>query len=134
LVSPAAGAEASIVARVNKYRAEHGLPALKVSSTLVNKARLWSKWMAAGGCGRDAQSVAYICHSSLTMGINVSWSLLEENVGSASPKTIVMAVQTGFENSPPHRANILNGKVRYIGVGVSTSGNSVYVTQEFMAS
>jgi len=119
---------------VNQYRAEHGLPALQVNATLVNKARLWSRWMAAGGCGHDANNVGYICHSSLVMGIDVSWSLLEENVGSASPKSMTMAVQTGFENSPPHRANILNGKVHYIGVGVATAGNSVYVTQEFMAS
>jgi uncharacterized protein YkwD len=134
LVSPVTSAEQQIVNRVNQYRAQHGLPALKVNATLVNKARNWSRWMAAGGCGRDARNVAYICHSSLPQGINVSWSLLEENVGSAAPKTMTMAVQTGFENSPPHRANILNGKVHYIGVGVSSSGNTVYVTQEFMAS
>ena len=134
LVTPVTSAEQEIIARVNKYRAMHGLPALTVSTTLVAKARRWSRWMAAGGCGRDARNVAYICHSSLTLGINVPWSLLEENVGSAAPKTMVMAVQTGFENSPPHRANILNGKIHYIGVGVSSSGNTVYVTQEFMAS
>ena len=133
-MSPATGSESAIVNRVNQYRAQHHLPALKVSATLTNKARLWTGWMAAGGCGHDANGVGYICHSSLTMGINVSWSLLEENVGSAAPKNQVMAVETGFENSPPHRANILNSKIHYIGVGASTAGNTVYVTEEFMAS
>jgi uncharacterized protein YkwD len=127
-------AEQAVIARVNQYRAAHGLGALAVNGTLTNKARLWSRWMAAGGCGRDAHNVGYICHSSLALGIDVPWSLLEENVGSAAPNNLVMAVQTGFENSLPHRENILNGKVRYIGVGVATAGNTVYVTQEFMAS
>lgn len=126
-------AEKAIAARVNTVRASRGLRALSVHPTLVNKARAWAKWMASGGCGRDASGAPVICHSSLAVGINVPWSMLEENVGSAAPSTLAGAVQTGFENSPSHMANILNSKVHYIGVGVAYADNHVYVTEEFMA-
>jgi uncharacterized protein YkwD len=129
-----ASAERAITARVNTVRTSHGLRALSVHPTLVNKARAWAKWMAGGGCGRDANGVPVICHSSLVAGISVPWTYLEENVGSAAPRTIVSAVQTGFENSPSHMANILNSKVHYVGVGVAYSGDHVFVTEEFMAS
>jgi uncharacterized protein YkwD len=130
--SDGTSAEKAITARVNTVRASRGLRALSVHPTLVNKARAWAKWMAGGGCGRDANGVPVICHSSLVAGISVPWSLLEENVGSAAPRTIAGAVQTGFENSPTHMANILNSKVHYVGVGVAYSSDHVYVTEEFM--
>jgi uncharacterized protein YkwD len=128
-----AAAEKAITARVNTVRASRGLRALSVHPTLVNKARAWAKWMAGGGCGHDANGVPTICHSSLVAGISVPWSFLEENVGSAAPRTLAGAVQTGFENSPAHMANILNSKVHYVGVGVAYSGDHVFVTEEFMA-
>jgi uncharacterized protein YkwD len=128
-----ASAEKAITARVNTVRAARGLRSLSVHPTLVNKARSWAKWMASGGCGRDASGAPTICHSSLVAGISVPWSYLEENVGSAAPQTIAGAVQTGFENSPTHMANILNSKVHYVGIGVAYAHNHVYVTQEFMA-
>ncbi len=126
-------AENAIAARVDAVREAHGLHALSVHPTLVNKARAWAKWMASGGCGRDANGVPVICHSSLVAGITVPWTYLEENVGSAAPQTLAGAVQTGFENSPSHMANILNSKVHYVGVGVAYAQDHVYVTEEFMA-
>ena len=35
--------------------------------------------------------------------------------------------------SPGHRANILNGQLRFIGVGIAQSGNYIYATQNFGA-
>jgi uncharacterized protein YkwD len=128
-----AAAEKAITARVNTVRASRGLRPLSVHPTLVNKARAWAQWMAGGGCGRDAGGAPTICHSSLSAGINVPWSLLEENVGCAAPRTLAGAVETGFENSPAHLANILNSKVHYVGVGVAYWQDHVYVAQEFMA-
>jgi uncharacterized protein YkwD len=128
------GAESAIVTRVNQVRAQNRLEPLSVHPVLVNKARAWARWMAGGGCGRDSTGVPFICHSSLAEGINAPWVLLEENVGSGAPASIVMGVQSGFEHSPPHLANILNGQVHYIGVGVAYWNDHVYVTQEFMAT
>jgi uncharacterized protein YkwD len=89
--------------------------------------------MAQGHCGRSAQGVAMICHSSLASGITVHWSRLEENVGDASPRTAVNAIMTGFQRSPEHAANILNTQITYVGAGVAYAGGFVYVTEEFMA-
>jgi uncharacterized protein YkwD len=131
--SPATATEQTVVAEVNNYRAAHGLRALTIHWNLEDKAHLWAAWMAKGGCGSGANGVPTICHSSLTSGITVNWSLLEENVGAASPASNVMGIATGFEHSPQHSANMLNGKITSIGVGVAYSGNLVVVAEEFMA-
>jgi uncharacterized protein YkwD len=63
----------------------------------------------------------------------MSWSLLEENVGSGSPADDLGAIQLGFQNSALHRANMLDPRVTAVGVGVAFSGDTIYVTQEFLA-
>jgi uncharacterized protein YkwD len=131
--SPSDGAENAIVAGINNFRSSHGLPALAVHPTLVNKARGWSAHMASSGCGLDASGVPSICHSTLSDGVNVSWSLLEENVGMVSPKSNVSGMESAFEQSPPHAENMLNSQINYVGVGVAYVGNNLYVTEEFMA-
>jgi hypothetical protein len=115
-------------------RRANGRRALAVHPGLVNKARYWARWMAAGNCGRNAVGVAMICHSVLTGGIHVQWSMLAENVGAASPSTNVIGVANGFRNSPPHLENILNASTDYVGIGVAYSGNTIYVAEEFMAA
>jgi uncharacterized protein YkwD len=124
-----AAAEKQVVASVNSLRAARGLRPLSVHPSLTNKARYWALWMSAGNCGRGIA----ICHSVLSAGIRVPWSLLAENVGAASPRTNIAGVTNGFKNSPSHLANILNRQATYLGVGVAYAGNMVYVVEEFMA-
>jgi uncharacterized protein YkwD len=124
--------ERQVIGSVNQFRAAHGLRALSAHSNLQRKARLWAAWMANGNCGRDAAGVPTICHSNLPSGITVSWSLLEENVGNASPVD-VSAVTAAFEHSPEHAANMLNTRITSVGVGVAASGSVVFVAEEFMA-
>ena len=131
---PPTATERRIIDAVNGYRAQHGLQALSINSNLEDKARLWSAWMAGGGCGRGANGNPQICHSDLTSGINPGWSLLEENVASASPKTNISGIIDGLQRSPAHSANMLNGRVTSLGVGVAYVGDAVYVAEEFMAS
>lgn len=133
IVSANPSAEQQVLSAINKLRAKNQRAPLQVHPALTNKARYWSRWMAAGNCGRT-NGVAKICHSTLAGGIRVAWTMLAENVGMASPKNNVLGVIQGLEASPGHRANILNTKVTYVGVGVAYAGNSVYVTQEFMAT
>jgi len=125
--------ERQVVDAVNRYRAAHGLGALGISANLSDKAKLWSAWMAGGHCGRAANGTPAICHSNLASGITVGWTLLEENVGAASPKTNVAGLMSGFEHSPEHSANMLNTRITAIGVGVAYNGNTIYVTEEFIA-
>ena len=122
-------AEHSLYVWLNSFRAAHGRRALAVHPVLVNKARFWSAAMAIGGCRGPL-----ICHSSLTAGITVHWSMLGENVGAASPRSNVAGVENAFVHSPPHAANMLNAKFNYVGIGVAFAGNNVFVTEEFMAS
>jgi uncharacterized protein YkwD len=131
--TPSNSAESALVAGINNFRCSHGLRPLAVHPTLVNKARVWSGYMANGGCGRGGGGVANICHSHLSDGINVTWSLLGENVGMVSPQSNVSGMESAFEHSPPHAENMLNGQINYVGVGVAYVGNDMYVTEEFMA-
>jgi len=129
---PPTATERRIIDAINSYRADHGLHALSINSNLEDKARLWSAWMAGGGCGQGSNGNPQICHSDLASGINPGWSLLEENVASASPKTNISGIITGLQQSPAHSANMLNGQVTSLGVGVAFAGNAVYVAEEFM--
>jgi uncharacterized protein YkwD len=133
VTSPSDGAENALVAGINYFRASHGLPSLAVHPTLVNKARVWSGYMANGGCGRGGGGVANICHSHLSDGINVGWSFLGENVGMVSPTSNVSGMESAFQNSPPHAENMLNSQINYVGVGIAYAGSDMYVTEEFMA-
>ena len=123
--------EKTVIDAVNRSRAAHGLRALAAHETLMSKARFWSVYMANGGCGRTG-SVANICHSTLTSGINVAWTWLAENVGMATPQSNLNGVIKGLEQSPSHAANILSARATSIGVGIAYSGNAVYLVQEFM--
>jgi uncharacterized protein YkwD len=131
--SDATSAEQSFVTSINAVRAKHGLRALAVNAILVNKARGWAGAMANGVCGVGAGGVPNICHSKLSDHITVAWSLLEENVGSAAPRTNVGGLELGFEHSPLHLANMLNAQVRYLGVGVAYWNDHIYVAEEYMA-
>lgn len=133
VATPSNGAESALVAGINNFRGAHGLPPLAVHPTLVDKARVWSGYMANGGCGVGGGGVANICHSHLSDGINVSWSFLGENVGMVSPTSNVSGMESAFEHSPPHAENMLNSQINYVGVGVAYAGNDMYVTEEFMA-
>ena len=132
--APSNSAESSFVAGINKFRSAHGLGPLSVHSNLVSKARDWAGHMASGGCGRGGGGVPNICHSNLANGITVKWARLGENVGMISPKTNVSGMESGFEKSPPHAENMLDGQIRYVGVGVAYVNNYMYVAQEFMAT
>ena len=125
--APPNATERQIIDAVNRFRGAHGLRGLSVNSNLEDKAHLWAAWMAGGKCG------GAICHSNLSSGITVRWSLLEENVGAASPASNIAGVISGFERSPEHAANMLNSRVTSIGVGIAYSGNTVYAAEDFMA-
>jgi uncharacterized protein YkwD len=113
---------AQLVSMVNNYRAANGLPALATASDATAKAQQHSNDMAAQG---------RIYHSSsMSSGIKSGWSALGENVGMGGS---VSQVESMFEGSGPHRANLLNGDFTQIGVGVAHgSDGQLYVTEFFV--
>ena len=57
-----------------------------------------------------------------------NWNTLGENVGVGGRVT---SLQSAFMHSPAHRANILYGPFRYVGVGTVTKHGRLWVTVEF---
>ncbi len=114
-----AGAEGDFVSKINASRSAAGLPPVSVHSDLVPDARNHSAEMMAAG---------RIYHTSNLGGVASGWEALAENVG-AGPS--VDSLHSAFMNSSGHRANIL-GDYNYVGVGVASDGEVLWVTVIFM--
>ena len=56
------------------------------------------------------------------------WAAVAENVGTGYT---VRGVHRALMRSAPHRANILNRRMRQVGVGVVFSGGRLWVTEVF---
>ena len=112
--------EAAFVAKINGLRASKGLPALQVHENLVAKARLWSAGMAAAG---------RIWHSTLSDGITADWRKLGENVGMGGS---VDGLHDAFVASLHHYENLVDPAFSHVGVGITVSGKTIFVTEVFM--
>lgn len=120
--------ERRVVELVNAERAAHGLPALELSESLCDGARMKSRDMAANG---------YFSHESPTYGspfdmmraLGISYRSAGENI--AMGYSSAEAVVNGWMNSEGHRANILSASYTRIGVGYVADGN--YWTQWFIS-
>jgi uncharacterized protein YkwD len=108
---------------VNSTRAQHGLPPLRESGRLLVAARRHSRDMVRrryfehvspdGATVTDrVKRTGYLSGASdWALGEDIGWG-----TGMlASPAAIVQA----WMNSPPHRAVILNGRYRQVGVGIT---------------
>jgi uncharacterized protein YkwD len=110
-----AQAEAAMLVLVNRDRAAVRLPAVTLDGRLSNIARAHS---------RDMAEHDFVAHVSPRTGspsdrvarARLDPELLRENVGRAlSPDE----AHLGFMMSPGHRAAILDGNVRRIGIGIA---------------
>ncbi len=110
--------EARMVAKINTARANHGLPALRISPDLMSAARSHTVAMAGQRMLFHTGSFTAIC----------CWSSVGENVGRGYT---VRGVHRSLMHSAPHRANILNPRMREVGVGVVSSGGQLWVTEVF---
>jgi uncharacterized protein YkwD len=120
LVAACSPDEANHFGAVNTFRLGNGLAALVWNPHLDGKAHAWSQKMADDGS---------LSHSNLADGAPQGWHYLGENVALAS--TLDGAMQA-LENSPPHRANLLNGHYSSGAVGVVYANNVYWVTEEFV--
>lgn len=117
---PAAGTvtpgQLEAFSRLNDFRG----PDLVPTAELMVKAQEWSEHMASQG---------QISHSQLTSGIGPGWAVIGENVAVATSLEIA---QTALENSPGHRANMLDPRFSEGGVGVVWKNGNFWVTQDFV--
>ena len=105
---------------MNADRQAHGLRALPTHEQLNQKAQAWAEKLA-----RDGK----LSHSNLASGVPSCWRSLGENVGYGSTAA---QVEDAYMNSSGHRANILDAKWKYVGVGYAKRGSLVFTVQVFM--
>jgi len=105
--------EQSIVDSTNAERARFGLPALIIDQNLMKTARQHGNWMA---------SYRQLVHSNVGVAENIA-------MGQRSTQEVLRT----WMNSSGHRANILNGGHRRIGVSAyQTPEGTIYWCQQFM--
>ncbi len=124
------GAEAQVLALVNKERAAAGCSPLTSNAKLVEAADDYSDVMAASGVmshtGPDGSTM-----TSRVEAAGYAWSTLGENI--AQGQSDAAAVMDAWMNSPGHKANILNCSFKEIGVGVHFGDGGPWWTQNFGA-
>lgn len=110
--------EARMVEKINDTRARHGLAPLRHDAGLSDFARRHSADMSRKRTLFHTRDFTVIC----------CWSAISENVGMADS---LRGVHRAFMRSPAHRANILDGGKRAVGVGIVRSGGKLWVTEIF---
>lgn len=115
-------ASAATLCLLNKQRKAHGLRPFRVHGALRKAAVGHSRNMARHnffshtapgnvGFADRIRRANYRPRGGWSIGENIAWG----SGRAATPKSIVRS----WMNSPGHRANILNGRFRTIGIGVS---------------
>jgi uncharacterized protein YkwD len=125
---PAGGVVGDIINRHNAARADAGLPGFSVDPGMNAHAQFHADRLASGA---GAGASCYIGHSS-ELGAWYAGSYAAENVGCIGPcPSDGAGFLNGWLNSPPHRANILNGRYGFIGVGVACNGHVMFAVVHF---
>lgn len=112
--------QGSVLSEMNADRSSNGRRALPSHATLDAKAQRWAEKLA-----RDNA----LSHSTLTDGAPGCWESLGENVGYGPS---VPSIQDAYMHSAGHRANILNTRWDYVGVGHARRGERTFTVQVFM--
>jgi uncharacterized protein YkwD len=128
-----AAAEAAVVDALNRLRASHGLPPLASSPALAAVARRHSADMLAQG------TLAHVLPGSGDVAARlrragVPFRRAAENVARAGG---ALAAHRVAEDSPAHRANMLDPAVKLVGCGIargtlSGGERAVYLTEVFV--
>jgi uncharacterized protein YkwD len=131
--------EQQLFALINQDRANAGLPAYALNSTLSAGALLHSKKMSSCGMSHQCAGEASPCDRISNEGI--AWNVCGENVGytSANPtdwEGVKQIEQHMLAEQPPddgHRRNLLSSSFHRVGVGIYIDANGlVWVTEDFV--
>jgi hypothetical protein len=110
--------ESALISKINAARTSRGLAPLTVSSDLTAYAR---------GHSAAMQRQRTLFHTSTWSAI-CCWRAIAENVGTGTSVTQIASL---FMSSSAHRANILDSRMRQVGVGVTSSNGILWVTEIF---
>jgi uncharacterized protein YkwD len=117
--------EAATVRYINAFRHHHGLGDVRVSHRMSDGADRHSQFMARhryATHGAWAARVSRYAHTS-TIGEVIGWL--------STSRAQARAIVTLWINSPPHRAVLLNGSYRRLGVARRRSGSTYFYTVDF---
>ena len=131
--SPASASESTyaqrLADRINSARASHGVGAVQWVDGTSQVARAWATHLrAANGLSHNPN-----LQSDLESHGSPNWMHYGENVGvgpSGNPDSVFDA----YMNSSAHRANILDPKVHYVGIGVVFDSSDAWNTLDFVDS
>lgn len=113
--------ESCFTSRINGARERAGLSPYETNADLAGIARTHSQKMAESGTIYHSTNLASVAPRG--------WKSLGENVGMGPTCD---AIHNAFMNSPSHRANVLEPKFAFVGVGVVIASNTIFVTEVFM--
>jgi Ca2+-binding RTX toxin-like protein len=145
-MSQATAYEQFMLELVNRERAKTGAQPLAFNGNLNASADSHSDWMIAtdtfshtetGGSSphQRMMDAGYAFSGSWTSGENIAWASTRAPAGLQDE---VQLLHTNLMNSPGHKANILNGTFREIGIGFDTgpyqTWDGAFVTQHFAKS
>jgi uncharacterized protein YkwD len=120
-------AERQLFNAVNQERKAHGLSPLKLDKALANAARKHAQRMAEQGtAAHQFPGEPNQLARAKAAGAHFSW--LSENVDEG-PSAI--AIHQSFMKSPLHRANILDGDMDSVGIGVAERNRQMFVVEDF---
>ena len=117
----ASAEESKVLALTNQVRASVGAPALAWDEEMAGIARTWAAKMAADGI---------ISHNpGYSRQISGNWSKASENVGQGPD---IDTVHRALVASHSHHVNMVDTEVTSMGIGVVTSGNTVFIVENFV--
>jgi uncharacterized protein YkwD len=110
---------------INDYRARNGVGPVTLSPTLTNAAEFHSQDMATRNYfSHDLPGVASWSGNIANHGY--PYGTMAENI--AAGYSDAARTFQGWVDSPPHRANMLNGNLHAIGIGAAYGSGTQYGT------
>lgn len=108
---------------INRSRAYHGLPRLRVHTYMTSKARGHALTMA------ERRTIFHDPNVRNEVGSGAeAWG---ENVARTTSTNAARRAHTMFMQSSAHRSNVLKARYTHMGIGIAKAGNYTYVVQRF---
>jgi uncharacterized protein YkwD len=112
-----------MLVQTNQSRNDHSTHRLKLNSAMSRKALRHSRQMANRG------SIYHTSDPSHFYLRGIRWTTWGENVGATTGS--VEDMEQAFMDSPPHKANILNGGFTRVAIGAVERDGYLWVTVFF---
>lgn len=115
--------EKGFLNKINLERTRGGKGQLKLDPELTKVARKHTREMTDKNLLHHTSSRAFRARVT-------NWQLLGENVGVGGT---VESLHIAFMNSPDHKANVMHGSFRHVGIGTRYAHGRLWVTVVFEA-